>query len=1171
MKFRRLTIDRFGVWQSLELGPLDEGLNAFYGANETGKSTLLEFIRGLLFGFGAAKRQRFAPADPGLAWGGSAELATTAGGALLSRPVVDGAAHEHQLRNLNGESLPPDFLKRVLGSVDEVVFERVFAIGLRELQELATLDETEAAAALYRLTTGVDRISLAEVVQELAASRERLLPTDTRHGQIDELLAQREQLLTELHSLNGLTGQYADGLAEQSQLDRELGAADAELADLHAQRQLIETALRLTASWHDRHRVQQELVALGPQQKIPDNLLRGLEIVSRRAEICRRNLRKLRSRRRKLLSAARRLPARQVLTRELAELEAFCDQLPWVTQIEEQVTALERALAADEAPLVNALAQSLQTLSIAGQRIAGSSMQRDAAVTAVAGSIGPIAPTANRHGVADVNAVRRLRQAAKGRRLARQGWKSAREALDSLGPGEPPSPHAPGGSQARAPADEELTPALEKAGQLVALLRRRVQVDERLHQLSDRRHVLNEQHRHYLERQVLPTWVLSGLGVLFAFGIALFVGGVILPDAVTGPFSETLIGLGIVGSIAAVGLKIWLERRNRGGLETCRQQLATLRSQQEEAEGERHELDQQLPAGGGPLHARLQAAQKRLAELEGHVPAAAKRQSTIAARQRANDEVARARDKLREAHRRWNAELRACELPTAISPSHAWRLLREREHHGALASELAARREEIANRRRALDALATRVAAAARRVNAPMASGTLSEQLEGLREFAIGERRKADERLEITDRMRQLTRRSRPWQRRHRKCRLRRRRLLRSAGATSEAALRQRYAVGLQARALSETLASLDAQLAAAVGADQQETLRELLTHNDAASLATQQAEVLDRIGTLEQARRSRAERRGAVTADVARWARDTRCGQARFELGIVESKLREALRRWQVLAVLQQLVETVGSAYERDHQPATLREASLYLDRLTQGRYARVWTPWGEHQLRLEERGGATVAIEQLSDGAREQLFLALRLALVAEYARRGISLPVVLDDVLVNFDTQRAKAAAALLRDFAASGHQVLVFTCHEHLAELFQSQGTPVRDLGRRGVLLAPRKLPAEPEPEVTVVADLRLDEAEPPPPRRRSRRSRPAPVPESSLVIETPSHDDGQPTSNTVSFVRLDADGAEEFAGEFAERYARAMRAAADDVANGSSVATDSEDELEHDSR
>ena len=50
----------------------------------------------------------------------------------------------------------------------------------------------------------------------------------------------------------------------------------------------------------------------------------------------------------------------------------------------------------------------------------------------------------------------------------------------------------------------------------------------------------------------------------------------------------------------------------------------------------------------------------------------------------------------------------------------------------------------------------------------------------------------------------------------------------------------------------------------------------------------------------------------------------------------------------------------------------------------------------------------------------------------------------------MLVNFDSQRAQAAAVVLRDFAAAGHQVLVFTCHEHILHMFKSLRIPTSRL-------------------------------------------------------------------------------------------------------------------------
>ena len=78
----------------------------------------------------------------------------------------------------------------------------------------------------------------------------------------------------------------------------------------------------------------------------------------------------------------------------------------------------------------------------------------------------------------------------------------------------------------------------------------------------------------------------------------------------------------------------------------------------------------------------------------------------------------------------------------------------------------------------------------------------------------------------------------------------------------------------------------------------------------------------------------------------------------------------------------------------------------------MTDDRYVRVWTPLDEDTLLVDDAHGNSLKIEVLSAGTREQVFLAIRLALVSMYARRGAQLPLVLDDVLVNCDAVRAKA---------------------------------------------------------------------------------------------------------------------------------------------------------------
>jgi uncharacterized protein YhaN len=79
----------------------------------------------------------------------------------------------------------------------------------------------------------------------------------------------------------------------------------------------------------------------------------------------------------------------------------------------------------------------------------------------------------------------------------------------------------------------------------------------------------------------------------------------------------------------------------------------------------------------------------------------------------------------------------------------------------------------------------------------------------------------------------------------------------------------------------------------------------------------------------------------------------------------------------------------------------------------------------------------------DELSRGTSEQLYLALRFGLIEEFARHGEPLPVVMDDILVNFDADRAARAASAIRDLA-SRHQVLYFTCHRWTAELLDPEG-------------------------------------------------------------------------------------------------------------------------------
>jgi len=191
-------------------------------------------------------------------------------------------------------------------------------------------------------------------------------------------------------------------------------------------------------------------------------------------------------------------------------------------------------------------------------------------------------------------------------------------------------------------------------------------------------------------------------------------------------------------------------------------------------------------------------------------------------------------------------------------------------------------------------------------------------------------------------------------------------------------------------------------------------------------------------------------QQRGEFLLEVKMLGEDSRLDVARLELNAVDAEIAQLKKQWQVLAASTQMLEMIRESYESKRQPETLREASGYLERLTEGSYTRIWTRLVGEELLVDNSNDETIPVDKLSRGTREAVYLSLRMALVGAYARRGAMIPMVLDDVLVNFDGQRARAAAELLCDFSRNGYQILMFTCHDHMRDMFHSLNADVRIL-------------------------------------------------------------------------------------------------------------------------
>ena len=1049
MKIESLEIDGFGVWNGLKLDGLADRLTVFHGPNEAGKTTLLQFIRTVLYGFSPQRRQRYLPPLRGGRPGGALQIRGPAGLLTVTRhagATRDSAPGELRIATPAGTLEGDHVLAGLLGGIDETTFNHLFAVGLREMQELGTLSDSAAAELLYQLSTGLNGVSLAEVLGELAASRERLLAAD-HPCQIEALLDRRDKLKSEIDELRGLVHRQASLTHQHNELTGAIVGHETRRAEMEQQARLIEAAVTVRASWRHRESLLDELAGLPPLAPVPPDALERLAAIDRRLAERRLRLTETTKARRAVRREIASLAFDHRLDRCAPRIEALTEQEGWLTTLEGQVEHLAADLAAQEAEL----AQHKQALGLDAGQSAGE-------LPRAAARLAKLRP-----------AARAVREPRVRRKAAQTELADSQALADTLA------------SQIRAglrhTSDKELSPALERAGNLVAQLRRRVQLDERLEQLARHETELAEQGRQLLDRQLLPGWVLVALGSVFVLGTVLILSTFFLSAAVVGHAGWALATIGALGAAGAAGGKFLLERAAATQLDVCQKQAGILAAQIKQSKQERDAVDAELPRGGGPLLTRLQTAEKDLAALEELLGVESQRQAALKTAAAAQARIEAADADGRAARRRWRQALAAAGLPENLSPSQAGHYASRRRRLAPLESRLAQQRQELEDRRRELETLTGRIRQLMADVGLEAADGRASDQLIRLRQALADHQTVAARRDELLQRAERLRRRQAKLTRALSRGEAQRKRVLHDAGAETDTALQARAAEQARRQSLAEQSEQLSREIAAALAGRLSEAdVATWLQRDDADNLETRWDELAGQIQAVHQELQELFEHRGRITQELEALAGDRRPGERALELAEVQEQLRQAIERWRVLAVTELTLDSVRCMYETERQPEALADASQYLQRLTEGRYTRIWTPLGERTLRVDDGEGNSLPVEVLSRGTREQLFLSLRLALVAAYSRRGIELPLVLDDVLVNFDAKRGKAAALALRDFASAGHQVLVFTCHEHLCKVFKS------------LKVVTHELPANDDTEPVTVAYARpepaANETEPP---------------------------------------------------------------------------------------
>jgi uncharacterized protein YhaN len=134
---------------------------------------------------------------------------------------------------------------------------------------------------------------------------------------------------------------------------------------------------------------------------------------------------------------------------------------------------------------------------------------------------------------------------------------------------------------------------------------------------------------------------------------------------------------------------------------------------------------------------------------------------------------------------------------------------------------------------------------------------------------------------------------------------------------------------------------------------------------------------------------------------------------------------------------------------YREQEQGPMLREASRVFGQLTQHAFVRLFVDFEAKPPTLlgQREGGQVLHVGQMSEGTRDQLYLALRIAAIDLHVRHAHALPLVADDLFINFDDERSAAGLAALGELSRRT-QVIFLTHHSHLlARIEQVFGSSV----------------------------------------------------------------------------------------------------------------------------
>lgn len=151
-------------------------------------------------------------------------------------------------------------------------------------------------------------------------------------------------------------------------------------------------------------------------------------------------------------------------------------------------------------------------------------------------------------------------------------------------------------------------------------------------------------------------------------------------------------------------------------------------------------------------------------------------------------------------------------------------------------------------------------------------------------------------------------------------------------------------------------------------------------------------------------------------------------------------ARIRRLAERYTRVKLVSRILQQEIERYREMHQDPVLHIASNYFAKLTLNSFTSLKADVndkGEPVLVGGRVDGKWTGVSGMSDGTRDQLYLALRLATLEWRMQTSEPMPFIVDDILINFDDDRSRATLNVLAELGRK-NQVILFTHHRQLVD-------------------------------------------------------------------------------------------------------------------------------------